>query len=59
MDSFRKYKDSLKGSRVQAHIIEGFTHPQEFDEIDQVLPVVLAFMSAPTADVPSHAARSL
>jgi pimeloyl-ACP methyl ester carboxylesterase len=43
MDSFKEYKESLKGSRVQVYVIEGFTHPQEFDEIEQVLPVVLAF----------------
>ena len=44
MDSFKEYKESLQGSRVQVHVIEGFTHPQEFDRIEQVLPVVLAFI---------------
>ena len=47
MESYKRYETKLPGSKVQAHILEGFTHPQEFDEIDRVLPVWLTFICNP------------
>ena len=46
MASFKQYKVSLKGSRVQVHIVEGLDHEQVFDEIDRVLPRMLAFTTS-------------
>jgi len=46
LDSYKKYEEEIKGSRVQVHIIEGFTHMQEFEEIDRVFPIMLAFSKA-------------
>jgi len=43
LDSFKEYEKSLPKSKVHAQILAGLDHPQEFDEIDQVLPVMLAF----------------
>jgi pimeloyl-ACP methyl ester carboxylesterase len=43
MDSYRQYKGSLPGSKVQVYVLEGLTHEQEVAEIDQVLPIILAF----------------
>jgi hypothetical protein len=43
MASFREYEESLKGSRVQVHLAQGLDHNQVFDEIDRVLPIMLAF----------------
>ena len=41
--SVRAYEQSLKGTRVQSHIMAGLTHAQVFDEIDQVFATMLAF----------------
>jgi len=41
--SIREYEQSLKGSRVQVHTIEGLNHEQVFDEIDKVFATMLAF----------------
>jgi pimeloyl-ACP methyl ester carboxylesterase len=43
MDSAREYEQSLKGSRVQLHILEGLNHLQVFENIDRALPAMLAF----------------
>ena len=43
LDSVREYESSLKGSRVQLHIVEGLNHEQVFEEIDRVFPTLLAF----------------
>jgi len=43
MDSAKEYEQSLKGSRVQLHIVEGLNHLQVFEKIDRVLPSMLAF----------------
>lgn len=43
MASIREYEESLKGSRVQLHIVEGLNHEQVFDEIDKVFATMLAF----------------
>jgi len=46
MASVRQYEEALKGSRVQVSILEGLNHEQVFDEIDRVLPIMLAFTKA-------------
>ena len=46
MSSFREYEESLPGSRVQVHIVEGLDHEQVFDEIDTVFSTMLAFTSS-------------
>jgi len=43
MTSIKEYAAKIKGTQVQVEIIEGLNHPQEFTEIDKVLPVMLAF----------------
>lgn len=43
MASIKEYEKSLEGSMVQVHIVEGLDHEQLFDEIDRVLPTMLAF----------------
>jgi pimeloyl-ACP methyl ester carboxylesterase len=46
MAGVKEYEEALKGSRVQVCILEGLTHEQVFDEIDHVLPMMLAFTKA-------------
>ena len=46
MDSFRAYEESLRDSQVCTLIFNGFTHEQETEEVDQVLPAMLAFIKA-------------
>lgn len=41
--SFQEFEANLKGSMLQAQIMEGLEHDQVFEEIDRVLPVMLAF----------------
>lgn len=43
MASIEEYEESLQGSRVQVHIVEGLDHEQVFTEIDRVFPIMLAF----------------
>jgi pimeloyl-ACP methyl ester carboxylesterase len=43
MDSVMEYKQSLKGSKVQLHVVEGLNHEQIFEEIDKVFASMLAF----------------
>lgn len=43
MITVREHEQSLKGSRVQLHIVEGLNHGQVFDEIDRVFTTMLAF----------------
>lgn len=43
MDSASEYEHSLKRSNVQLHIVEGLDHLQVFENIDKVLPTMLAF----------------
>jgi pimeloyl-ACP methyl ester carboxylesterase len=43
MESFKEYEEEIPRSKVQVCILEGLNHEQEFKEIDQVLPVILAF----------------
>jgi pimeloyl-ACP methyl ester carboxylesterase len=44
MQSFRRFEADLPGSKVQVRKLEGFDHAQEFDEIDQVLPLWQEFL---------------
>lgn len=46
MDSIREYERVLTGSRVQTYIAEGKTHEQVFEDIDEALPIVLAFIQS-------------
>jgi pimeloyl-ACP methyl ester carboxylesterase len=46
MANYRKYQDTLEGTLIQAHILEGLSHEQVFDEIDRVLPILLEFTQA-------------
>jgi hypothetical protein len=46
MDGIRLYESALKASKVQLKLMEGLDHPQEFSEIDRVLPTMLAFIRA-------------
>jgi pimeloyl-ACP methyl ester carboxylesterase len=43
MANIKEYEQSLKGSRVHVHIVEGLDHEQAFAEIDSVFPTMLAF----------------
>ena len=42
MDSLKDYEKALKGTRLQVQILEGLDHEQVFDELDTVLPAMLA-----------------
>jgi pimeloyl-ACP methyl ester carboxylesterase len=44
--SFQEYRAALKESNVQVQVVDGLDHRQEFTEIDQVLPAMLAFTQA-------------
>jgi pimeloyl-ACP methyl ester carboxylesterase len=46
MASIKEYEESLKGSRVQVHSVEGLDHDQVFAEIDRVFPTMLAFINS-------------
>lgn len=43
MVTAREREQSLKGSRVQLHIVDGLDHGQIFNEIDRVFATMLAF----------------
>ncbi len=43
MESYRVYESCIKDTMVQVQIIEGFNHTQEFEEIERVFPIMLAF----------------
>lgn len=43
MASIREYEKSLRGSMVQVHIVKGLDHNQLFDDIEAVLPTMVAF----------------
>jgi pimeloyl-ACP methyl ester carboxylesterase len=44
MASVTNYRDRLAGTPVRLSLLEGLDHPQEFDRIDTVLPLVLPFI---------------
>ncbi len=41
---YKVYEEELPRSKVQVRLFEGMTHEQEFDNIGQVLPVILEFI---------------
>jgi len=43
MASIKAYEESLTGSRVRVHIVDGLDHEQAFAEVDRVFPTMLAF----------------
>jgi pimeloyl-ACP methyl ester carboxylesterase len=44
MESFKEYEEELPGSNVQVRMFEGMNHEQEFNNIEQVLPVIMDFI---------------
>jgi pimeloyl-ACP methyl ester carboxylesterase len=46
MDSLNTYKALLKSSRVEAQVIDGLNHMDEFSKVDRVMPVMIAFMKS-------------
>jgi len=44
MESFHQYQDEISASKVEVQIIQGLNHVQEFNHIEQVLPVILSFI---------------
>jgi pimeloyl-ACP methyl ester carboxylesterase len=44
MASVEEHKDALPGSRVQVTILDGLSHEGVFEDVDRVLPMMLAFM---------------
>lgn len=44
METYHRYKEEIPGSKVQVHIMEGMNHEQEFNNIEQILPVILSFI---------------
>jgi pimeloyl-ACP methyl ester carboxylesterase len=48
IESIQKYEDSLKGSMVKVHIVDGLDHNELFDQIDLVFPKMLAFTKNPS-----------
>ncbi len=50
MISVREFEQSLKGSMVQLHLVEGIPHGQVFDEIDRVFAAMLAFTQTAECD---------
>jgi pimeloyl-ACP methyl ester carboxylesterase len=43
-ESLKEYEKEIAGSNVQVRIIKGLNHEQEFNDIEQVLPVILDFV---------------
>lgn len=41
--SMKAYEETAVPPNIQIEIIDGLTHPQEFEEIDRVFPVMLTF----------------
>jgi pimeloyl-ACP methyl ester carboxylesterase len=44
METYHRYKDEIPSSKVQVHIMDGMSHEQEFNNIEQVLPIILSFI---------------
>jgi len=44
LESYREHEAEIPGSKVQVHILEGLNHEQEFNNIEQVLPIILEFL---------------
>jgi len=46
MDSVKKYRDRLPGTNVTIEVLDGLTHPQEFEQIDRVFAREFEFTRA-------------
>lgn len=46
MAGVREYEAALESSKVELRLVDGLDHMQEFNEIDRVLPIMLAFTRA-------------
>ena len=46
LESYREYETEIPHSKVQVHLLEGLNHEQEFNNIEQVLPVILEFVNS-------------
>lgn len=46
LESFKEYEEELPGSNVQVRMFEGMNHAQEFENVEQVLPVILSFFKS-------------
>ena len=46
LESYREHEEEIPGSKVQVHLLEGLNHEQEFNNIEQVLPVILEFVNS-------------
>jgi pimeloyl-ACP methyl ester carboxylesterase len=44
LDTYREHKTEILASKVQVHFLEGLNHEEEFNNIDQVLPLIQAFL---------------
>jgi pimeloyl-ACP methyl ester carboxylesterase len=44
IESFHQYQEEIPASKVEVKIIDGLNHVQEFDHIEQVLPIILSFI---------------
>ena len=48
MESLDQYKEQIPASKVQIQILDGLNHEQEFNKIEQILPIVLSFIKQET-----------
>ena len=44
LESYKENEAEIPGSKVQVRLLEGLNHEQEFNNIEQVLPVILDFI---------------
>jgi hypothetical protein len=44
LESYKEQEAEIPGSNVQVRLLEGLNHEQEFENIDQVLPILLEFL---------------
>lgn len=44
LDTLREYEHEIPESNIQVHILERLNHGEEFEAIDQVLPIILSFI---------------
>jgi pimeloyl-ACP methyl ester carboxylesterase len=44
LDTLRDYENEIPDSNIQVRIVENLNHGEEFESIDQVLPIILSFI---------------
>jgi hypothetical protein len=44
MQGIKHYEGKLDGTPVQVIVVEGLTHAEELEKVEQVLPALLKFM---------------